>query len=68
MVRAIRRCSVPLVYREIVVLRDLEGLTYKDIAEAAGVPVGTVMSRLSRGRAELRKAVVRRLAKDEDAM
>jgi RNA polymerase sigma-70 factor (ECF subfamily) len=50
-------------------LRDLEGLTYKDIAEAAGVPVGTVMSRLSRGRAELRKAVVRRLAKDEpDAM
>jgi RNA polymerase sigma-70 factor (ECF subfamily) len=61
--------EVPLVYREIVVLRDLEGLTYKDIAEAAGVPVGTVMSRLSRGRAEVRKAVVRRLAKDEpDAM
>jgi RNA polymerase sigma-70 factor (ECF subfamily) len=61
--------ELPLVYREIVVLRDLEGLSYKDIAGMTGVPVGTVMSRLSRGRAELRKAVVRRLVRDEpDAM
>lgn len=61
--------ELPLVYREIVVLRDLEGLSYKDIAVTTRVPVGTVMSRLSRGRAELRKAVVRRLVRDEpDAM
>ena len=61
--------ELPLVYREIVVLRDLEGLSYKDIAVTTCVPVGTVMSRLSRGRAELRKAVVRRLVRDEpDAM
>lgn len=57
--------ELPLAYREIVVLRDLEGLSYKDIAATTGVPVGTVMSRLSRGRAELRKAVVRRLVKED---
>ena len=41
-------------YREAVVLRDLEGLSYEEIAEAAGVPVGTVRSRIHRGRAALR--------------
>lgn len=57
--------ELPPAYREIIVLRDLEGLSYRDIAATTGVPVGTVMSRLSRGRAGLRKAVVRRLANDE---
>jgi RNA polymerase sigma-70 factor (ECF subfamily) len=42
--------SLPAEFREIVVLRELEGLSYKDIAAAVGVPIGTVMSRLSRGR------------------
>jgi RNA polymerase sigma-70 factor, ECF subfamily len=42
-------------YRVAVVLRDIEELTYEEIAEAAGVPVGTVKSRLARGREELRK-------------
>ena len=46
--------ELPEIYREIVVLRDLEGLSYAEIAEVAGIPKGTVMSRLSRGRADLR--------------
>jgi RNA polymerase sigma-70 factor (ECF subfamily) len=52
---ALRRCveSLPVEYREIVVMRELEELSYREIAEAAGVPIGTVMSRLSRGRMRL---------------
>ena len=42
--------SLPEDFRSVVVLCDLEGLAYKDIAEAVDVPVGTVMSRLYRGR------------------
>ncbi len=37
-------------FREAVVLRELEGFSYKEIASITGVPMGTVMSRLSRGR------------------
>lgn len=40
-------------YREVLVLRELEGLSYKEIAHVAGIPVGTVMSRLARGRKQL---------------
>jgi RNA polymerase sigma-70 factor (ECF subfamily) len=49
---AIRALSAPL--REVIVLRELEGLEYREIAEIAGVPIGTVMSRLSRGRSRLK--------------
>ena len=42
--------SLPLAYREIIVLRELSELSYKEIAEIAGLPIGTVMSRLARGR------------------
>ena len=45
-----RLAALPSEYREVVVLRELEGLAYKEIAAIVGVPVGTVMSRLSRGR------------------
>ena len=48
--------ALPDSFREVVVLRDLNDLSYRDIAEAIGAPVGTVMSRLARGRSMLRKA------------
>ena len=44
---------LPAEYREAIVLRELEGLSYKEIAQIAGVPIGTVMSRLARGRRRL---------------
>ena len=45
--------SLPVDFREVVVLRELEGLSYKEIAEVVGIPMGTVMSRLSRARERL---------------
>ena len=47
--------AIPEPFREAVVLRDMEELSYAEIAEVTGVPVGTVMSRLSRGREALRR-------------
>ena len=44
---------LPLEFREVLVLRELEGLAYKEIAEVTGVRIGTVMSRLSRARRQL---------------
>jgi len=41
---------LPIEFREVVVLRELEGLSYKEIAHVSGVPMGTVMSRLARAR------------------
>jgi RNA polymerase sigma-70 factor (ECF subfamily) len=46
--------AMPEPFREAVVLRDLEDMTYAEIAHVTGVPIGTVMSRLSRGRERLR--------------
>ncbi len=48
---------LPVEFREVVVLRELEGLSYKEIAEVCGVPIGTVMSRLARGRRQLLEAL-----------
>ena len=42
----------------MIVLRDLEGLSYAEIAEVSGTPIGTVMSRLARGRAILAKELL----------
>ena len=44
-------------FREVIVLRELEELSYEEIAQVAGIPIGTVMSRLSRARAALRVAL-----------
>jgi RNA polymerase sigma factor (sigma-70 family) len=45
--------GLPVDFREVIVLRELEGLSYKDIAAVVGIPIGTVMSRLARGRERL---------------
>jgi RNA polymerase sigma factor (sigma-70 family) len=47
--------QLPAEFREAIVLRELEELSYKEIARTVGVPLGTVMSRLSRGREWLRR-------------
>ncbi len=53
---ALRRAldALPSEYREVIVLRELEEMSYKEIAEVAGIPIGTVMSRLARARRMLR--------------
>jgi RNA polymerase sigma factor (sigma-70 family) len=45
--------QLPVDFREVLVLREFEGLSYKEIAAVIGVPLGTVMSRLARGRERL---------------
>jgi RNA polymerase sigma-70 factor (ECF subfamily) len=47
--------ELPPEFREVLVLLELEGLSYKEIAEVVGIPIGTVMSRLARGRHRLRE-------------
>ena len=47
--------TLPPEYREVLVLREMEDLAYKQIADIAGVPIGTVMSRLARARGLLRR-------------
>jgi RNA polymerase sigma-70 factor, ECF subfamily len=47
--------QLPAEYREVLLLREVEDLAYKEIAEVTGLPIGTVMSRLSRARLALRK-------------
>jgi RNA polymerase sigma-70 factor (ECF subfamily) len=49
--------ELPAAYREAVILRDLEGFSYKEIAAITGVPMGTVMSRLTRGRERLQRVL-----------
>jgi RNA polymerase sigma-70 factor (ECF subfamily) len=58
--RALSRLPDPL--HQVLVLRELEGLSYRELADAVGIPVGTVMSRLSRARAALRRAMGSELA------
>ena len=45
--------ALPREYREVLVLREMEGMSYREISSIVGVPMGTVMSRLSRGRDQL---------------
>jgi RNA polymerase sigma-70 factor (ECF subfamily) len=54
-VRALLK-DLPVQFREVIVLRDIEDLSYREIAQAVDAPIGTVMSRLARGRGMLRAA------------
>ena len=54
--------ELPAEFREAIVLREMEGLSYKEIGAVTGVPVGTVMSRLARARGRLARALGQRNA------
>ena len=60
---AVRRAiaDLPVEFREIVILREMEGFSYKEIADLAEVPIGTVMSRLARARKLLQKRLTAEL-------
>jgi len=64
LLRALRQ--VPVAYRTVVALADVQGLGYEEIAGALGVPVGTVKSRLKRGRDALKDALFRQRGQEED--
>jgi len=57
--------TLPAEYREVLVMRELDNCSYKEIADIAGVPLGTVMSRLARAREQLRHYLVGHLQKAE---
>ena len=54
--------SLPVAWREVIVMRDVEDLSYAEMAAVLGCPVGTIMSRLARARAALRELLVARPA------
>jgi RNA polymerase sigma-70 factor (ECF subfamily) len=56
--------ELPVEFREVLVLRELEGMSYKQIAASADISLGTVMSRLARGRALLQRQVTKRLTEE----
>jgi RNA polymerase sigma-70 factor (ECF subfamily) len=56
--------ELPPEFREVIVLRELEGLSYKEITQIAAIPIGTVMSRLARARERLQQLLTPRLGKD----
>jgi RNA polymerase sigma-70 factor (ECF subfamily) len=52
--------ELPMEFREVLILRELEGLSYKEISEVADTPIGTVMSRLARARKQLQDYLARK--------
>jgi RNA polymerase sigma-70 factor (ECF subfamily) len=56
--------QLPVTFREVIVLRELAGMSYKEIADVMGVPIGTVMSGLARGRGQLRERLLK--ARDQE--
>ena len=55
---------IPVHFREALILRELEGLSYKEIAEVMEIPIGSVMSALARGRERLRSEILRASSKE----
>ena len=56
--------KLPPNYREVLILRELEGMSYKEIADITGMPAGTVMSSLSRARGQLRQILTGDMKRD----
>lgn len=56
--------ELPVEFREVMVLREMEDLSYKEIANIVDVPIGTVMSRLARGRKRLQVLLTKRMGKE----
>jgi RNA polymerase sigma factor (sigma-70 family) len=56
--------ELPVEFREVLVLRELEGLSYKQIADVSDIPIGTVMSRLARARKRLQQILASREKKE----
>ncbi len=56
--------ELPDIFREVLVLREIEGMSYKEIADVASVSLGTVMSRLARARIRLRQSLGAALGKE----
>lgn len=56
--------ELPVEFREVVVLREMEGFSYKEIASVVDLPLGTVMSRLARGRKRLQTLLANRMGKE----
>jgi len=52
---------LPVQFREVIVLCDMEEMSYQEIAEIVGIPIGTVMSRLSRARKSMRELLVEKM-------
>ncbi len=50
--------ELPVGFREVIILRELEGLSYREIADVADIPLGTVMSRLARARKQLQQRLM----------
>ena len=59
--------GLPPLHREVVVLRDIEGFSYREIAEIVGCPAGTVMSRLGRARESLKRSLAAWYADADEA-
>jgi RNA polymerase sigma factor (sigma-70 family) len=57
--------ALPVEFRETLVLREIEDLSYREISDVLGVPIGTVMSRLARGRALLQRALAKAASPEE---
>lgn len=60
--------ELPVEFREVIILRELQELSYEDVARVAGIPIGTVMSRLARARGRLVERLTRQNSRSSHGM